>query len=56
MDRVGEACEYLWDLRRTKRRVEALPPDVVPRSIAEGYAVQERLVGGCGGLVGLVHA
>jgi 2-keto-4-pentenoate hydratase len=44
MDRVAAACEYLLDLRRTRRRVAALPPDVVPRSLAEGYEVQERLV------------
>src|SRR5438105_3698258 len=44
MDRVTAACDYLLDLRRTKRPVAALPPDVVPRSLAEGYEVQERLV------------
>ncbi len=44
MDRVTAACEYLLDLRRTQRRVAALPVDVVPRSLAEGYAVQEQLV------------
>jgi 2-keto-4-pentenoate hydratase len=44
MDRVAAACDYLWDLRQTKRRVAALPGDVVPRSLAEGYQVQERLV------------
>jgi 2-keto-4-pentenoate hydratase len=44
MDRVTAACEYLLDLRRTRRRVAALPADVVPRSLAEGYQVQDRLV------------
>ena len=44
MDRVSAACEYLLDLRRTKRTVAALPADVVPRSLAEGYEVQDRLV------------
>jgi 2-keto-4-pentenoate hydratase len=44
MDRVTAACEYLLDLRRTRRRVAALPADLVPRSLAEGYQVQERLV------------
>jgi 2-keto-4-pentenoate hydratase len=44
MDRVAAACDYLLDLRRTRRRVPALPPDVVPRSLAEGYEVQDRLV------------
>jgi 2-keto-4-pentenoate hydratase len=45
MDRVTAACEYLLDLRRTRRRVAALPAEVVPRSLAEGYDVQDRLVG-----------
>ena len=44
MDRVTAACDYLLDLRQTRRRVAALPPDVVPRSLAEGYEVQDRLV------------
>jgi 2-keto-4-pentenoate hydratase len=44
MDRVTAAADYLFDLRQTKRRVPALPADIVPRSLAEGYAVQERLV------------
>jgi 2-keto-4-pentenoate hydratase len=44
MDRVTAACEYLLDLRRTRRPVAALPADVMPRSLAEGYQVQERLV------------
>lgn len=44
MDRVTAACEFLLDLRRTRHRVAALPPDVVPRSLAEGYEVQDRLV------------
>jgi 2-keto-4-pentenoate hydratase len=44
MDRVAAACDYLLDLRRTKRRVAALPADVVPRTLAEGYEVQDRLV------------
>jgi len=44
MDRVAAACDYLFDLRRTGRRVACLPEDVVPRTPAEGYAVQERLV------------
>ena len=44
MDRVTAACDYLFDLRRTRRPVAALPADVVPRSLAEGYEVQDRLV------------
>src|SRR5437763_12400232 len=44
MDRVTAACDYLLDLRQTRRRVAALPADIVPRSLAEGYEVQDRLV------------
>lgn len=44
MDRVDAACEFLFDLRLTHRRAAALPDDIVPRSLAEGYRVQERLV------------
>ena len=44
MDRVAAASDYLFDLRQTRRRVPALPDDIVPRTLAEGYAVQEHLV------------
>src|SRR5437764_11756151 len=44
MDRGTAACEYLLDLRRTRRPVAALPADIVPRSLDEGYEVQEQLV------------
>lgn len=44
MDRVTAACDYLLDLRQTKRRVAALPADIVPRTLAEGYEVQDKLV------------
>jgi 2-keto-4-pentenoate hydratase len=44
MERIAAACDTLLEMRRTKRRVAALPADVVPRSVDEGYRVQERLV------------
>jgi len=44
MDRVTAAADYLFDLRQTRRTVAALPADIAPRSIAEGYQVQEQLV------------
>ncbi|MBP3954184.1 hypothetical protein J8F10_02590 [Gemmata sp. G18] len=44
MDRVNAACEYLFDMRSEQRQVAALPADIVPRALAEGYLVQERLV------------
>src|SRR5262249_18694971 len=44
MDRVTAACEYLYELRQTRRPVAALPADIVPRSLPEGYEVQDHLV------------
>ncbi len=44
MDRVNAACEYLFDLRLNRGQVAALPADIVPRTLAEGYQVQERIV------------
>ena len=44
MDRATAASEYLSDLRIAKRKVDSLPEDLVPRTPAEGYQVQERLV------------
>lgn len=44
MDRTAAAAEYLFEMRVAKRTVAALPADVAPRSLAEGYAVQEQLV------------
>jgi len=43
MDRITAAAEYLFEMRVTKRQVATLPDDVVPRSLAEGYSVQELL-------------
>ncbi len=44
MDRITAARDYLLDLRKTQRPVAALPADIVPRSLAEGYRVQEGIV------------
>ena len=44
MDRVQAAADYLFDLRQTRRPIAELPGDLVPQSIAEGYAVQDRIV------------
>lgn len=44
MDRVTAACDHLLELRHTQRPVAALPADVVPQSLDEGYRVQEQLV------------
>jgi 2-keto-4-pentenoate hydratase len=44
MDRVIAACDFLFDLRLKPRKVPALPEEIVPRSLAEGYEVQRLLV------------
>ena len=44
MGRVAAACDYLFDLRQKQQTVVALPADVAPRSLAEGYEIQEALV------------
>src|SRR5262245_50670134 len=44
MDRITACRDYLLNLRRTKTRVAALPSHVVPQTLEEGYAVQERVV------------
>jgi 2-keto-4-pentenoate hydratase len=44
MDRITAAADYLFDMRLKQRQVPALPADVVPRSLDEGYRVQELLV------------
>jgi 2-keto-4-pentenoate hydratase len=44
MDRVDSTCEYLLELRRKRTPVAALPSELKPHSIAEGYEVQDRLV------------
>jgi 2-keto-4-pentenoate hydratase len=44
MDRTSAAADYLLELRRTQKPVAALPEELVPRSMAEGYEVQGKLV------------
>jgi 2-keto-4-pentenoate hydratase len=44
MDRIAAAADYLFELRQQKRPVEALPDTLVPRSLEEGYRVQQLLV------------
>ena len=44
MDRIHACCDYLLDLRRQKLRVSALPSNVRPESLADGYRVQGLLV------------
>lgn len=44
MDRVTAAAECLFEMRLTRKPVAALPADVAPRTLAEGYEAQEVLV------------
>jgi 2-keto-4-pentenoate hydratase len=44
MDPISLAADTLFDMRQAKRTVGALPPGVVPESLAGAYHVQERLV------------
>jgi 2-keto-4-pentenoate hydratase len=44
MDRITACRDYLLNLRRTKTRVAALPGTIVPQTLEEGYAVQQRVV------------
>jgi 2-keto-4-pentenoate hydratase len=43
MDRILEAAQAIAATRRSRARLRALPPDIAPRSEAEGYQVQRAL-------------
>ena len=43
MDRILAAAQIIASARRNRTRLKALPPDVAPRSEAEGYQVQRAL-------------
>jgi 2-keto-4-pentenoate hydratase len=45
MDRILAASDFLWDMRlRNRPPVAALSAEIVPRTLAEGYQVQELIV------------
>jgi 2-keto-4-pentenoate hydratase len=44
MDRTTAACEYLFNLRLKPNPIASLPADLAPRTLAEGYEIQDRLV------------
>lgn len=44
MDRVVEAANYLFGMRREQRREPRLPAELAPRSLEEAYQIQEQLV------------
>jgi len=41
---IAQAADFLWRTRLEQRRIEALPDRLWPRSLAEGYAVQDAMV------------
>jgi 2-keto-4-pentenoate hydratase len=43
MDRILAAAQTISTARRARTRLKALPPDIAPRSEAEGYQVQRAL-------------
>jgi 2-keto-4-pentenoate hydratase len=41
---IAEAADFLWRTRIEQRRIEALPDHLRPRTLAEGYAIQDAMV------------
>jgi 2-keto-4-pentenoate hydratase len=41
---IAEAADFLWRTRIEQRRIEALPDPLRPRTLAEGYAIQDAMV------------
>ena len=41
---ITRAAELLWRTRRAESRIDALPPEIRPTSLAEGYAIQEAML------------
>ena len=46
--RIDEAAAFLWRTRIEQRRIEALPDRLKPQSLADGYAIQDAMVGVAG--------
>ena len=46
MDRqaIGRAAELLWRARLEERRIDALPPEIRPATLEEGYSIQEAML------------
>jgi 2-keto-4-pentenoate hydratase len=49
--KASQAAEILWSAWRQGRRLEALPDECRPRSVEEGYAIQDALASNHGGEV-----
>jgi len=43
-DDLHHAAEVLWHVRREERRIEHLPPELRPATLAEGYDIQDAMV------------
>ena len=41
---IAQAADFLWRTRIEQRRIESLPDPLRPRSLAEGYAIQDAMV------------
>jgi 2-keto-4-pentenoate hydratase len=41
---ITRAAELLWRTRRAESRIDALPTEIRPKSLAEGYAIQEAML------------
>ena len=42
---IAQAADFLWRTRIEQRRIEALPDPLRPHTLAEGYAIQDAMVG-----------
>lgn len=47
-DRVARAAELVWSAWTSGRRMPELPDDVAPRTVEDGFAVQQALAGHAG--------
>src|SRR5690348_12585304 len=41
---INRAADLLWRTRLAENRIDALPPEIRPKSLAEGYAIQEAML------------
>jgi len=41
---IKRAAELLWRTRLAEKRIDALPPEIRPGTLAEGYAIQEAML------------
>src|SRR5882757_3547164 len=41
---INRAADLLWCTRLAESRIDSLPPEIRPSSLAEGYAIQEAML------------